>query len=103
MIDVQTSLVDILSWRAKHQPHRLSYRFLIDGEDQEISITYKGLDLKARAIGATLQNYTLKNDRVILLLPSGLEFIAAFLGCLYAGVIAIPLPPPHPAGPSKSL
>ena len=103
MIDVQTSLVDILSWRAKHQPHRLSYRFLIDGEDQEISITYKGLDLKARAIGATLQNYTLKNDRVILLLPSGLEFIAAFMGCLYAGVIAIPLPPPHPARLKKTL
>jgi len=103
MTDVQTSLVDILSWRAKHQPHRLSYRFLIDGEDQEISITYKGLDLRARSIGATLQNYTSKNDRVVLLLPSGLEFIASFLGCLYAKVIAIPLPPPHPARLKKTL
>lgn len=103
MIDVQTSLVDILSWRAKHQPHRLSYRFLIDGEKEEVSITYRGLDLKARSIGATLQTYTKKKDRVILLLPSGLEFIAAFLGCLYANVIAIPLPPPHPLRLKKTL
>ena len=103
MIDFQTSLVDILSWRANHQPHKLAYRFLIDGENEEVSITYKELDLKARSIGSTLQTYTKKNDRVILLLPSGLEFIAAFLGCLYARVIAIPLPPPHPARVKKSL
>lgn len=103
MIDFQTSLVDILSWRANHQPHKLAYRFLIDAENEEVSITYKELDLKARSIGSTLQTHTKKNDRVILLLPSGLEFIAAFLGCLYARVIAIPLPPPHPARVKKSL
>ena len=103
MIDFQTSLVDILSWRANHQPHKLSYRFLLDGENEEVSMTYKELDLKARSIGSTLQTHTKKNDRVILLLPSGLEFIAAFLGCLYANVIAIPLPPPHPARVKKSL
>ena len=103
MIDFQTSLVDILSWRADHQHHKLAYRFLIDGENEEVSITYKELDLKTRSIGSTLQTHTKKNDRVILLLPNGLEFIAAFLGCLYARVVAIPLPPPHPARVKKSL
>ncbi|MCM8569380.1 fatty acyl-AMP ligase [Gramella jeungdoensis] len=103
MVDLQNSLVDILSWRANHQPHKLAYRFQLDGENDELSITYKELDLKARSIGSTLQNYTKKFDRVILLLPCGLEFIAAFLGCLYARVIAIPLPPPHPARVKKTL
>lgn len=103
MVDVQNSLVDILSWRANHQPHKLAYRFLLDGESEEVSITYKELDLKARSIGSTLQAHAKKYDRAILLLPSGLEFIAAFLGCLYAQVIAIPLPAPHPARVKKSL
>lgn len=103
MVDVPNSLVDILSWRANHQPYKLAYRFLIDGENEEVSITYKELDLKARSIGSTLQAYTKKYDRAILLLPSGLEFIAAFLGCLYANVIAIPLPAPHPVRVKKSL
>ena len=38
-----------------------------------------------------------------MLYPTGLEFIAAFFGCLYAGVIAVPLPPPNLAQPQRSL
>jgi acyl-CoA synthetase (AMP-forming)/AMP-acid ligase II len=38
-----------------------------------------------------------------LLYPAGLEFIAAFFGCLYAGVIAVPLPPPNLAQPQRTL
>ena len=38
-----------------------------------------------------------------MLYPAGLEFIAAFFGCLYAGVIAVPLPPPNLAQPQRTL
>ena len=38
-----------------------------------------------------------------MLYPTGLEFIAAFFGCLYAGVIAVPVPPPNPAQPQRTL
>jgi len=39
----------------------------------------------------------------LLLYPPGLEFIAAFCGCLYAGVIAIPAPPPDAARLKRTL
>jgi amino acid adenylation domain-containing protein len=45
-------------------------------------------------IGAKLQELNQPGARVMLLFPTGLNFIAAFFGCLYAGVIAIPLYPP---------
>ena len=98
-----TSLVDTLRWRASDQPHKLAYRFLEDGEYDEVSITYEELDRRARSIGAILQASTKAGDRALLLLPAGLDFIAAYLGCLYAKVIAIPVPPPHPARLEKSL
>lgn len=97
------SLVDILRWRAEHQPHRLAYRFLIDGEFDEIAFTYEALDRRARSIGALLQSCTAEGDRVLILFPPGLDFIAAYFGCQYARVIAIPSYPPHPVRIEKSL
>ncbi|HEY0680639.1 MAG TPA: fatty acyl-AMP ligase [Chitinophagaceae bacterium] len=98
-----TSLVDILQWRAKFQPNRLAYRFLTDGENKEDVFSYEELDQRARSIGAMLQISANAGDRVLLLLPPGLDFIAAFFGCLYAGVIAVPAYPPHPARLEKML
>jgi len=55
------------------------------------------LDEKARAIAAYLQSQLSVGDRVLLVYPQGLESIAAFFGCLYAGVVAIPAPAPEAA------
>src|SRR5690242_9825632 len=88
------TLVDILRWRALHQPERQSYIFLSDGEQQEEVVTYGQLDGQARSIAATLQKRIGRGERALLLYPPGLEYIAAFLGCLYAGVIAVPVYPP---------
>ena len=99
MTHMPTSLVDILQWRAKNQPNQLAYRFLKDGEYDEVILTYEDLDRRARSIGALLQSNLKVGDRAILLFPPGLDFIAAFLGCLYAKIVAIPAYPPHPARP----
>ncbi len=37
----------------------------------------------------------MSGERALLLYPAGLEFIAAFFGCLYAGVVAVPAYPPR--------
>ncbi|HEU5131743.1 MAG TPA: fatty acyl-AMP ligase, partial [Pyrinomonadaceae bacterium] len=58
-------------------------------------MTYADLDRDARAIAAWLQTTTSRDDRVLLLYPPGLEYIKAFFGCLYAGVIAVPAYPPR--------
>ena len=90
-----TTLVELLRWRGTHQPDRLAYTFLVDGENVERNLTYGELDRQARAIGATLQQMGAAGERVLLLYPSGLDYIAAFFGCLYAGAIAVTAYPPH--------
>ena len=88
------SLVDLMSQRAIYQKNQTAYTFLKDGEQKEVSISYGELDRKARLIGGVLQNLGLRGKRALLIYSPGLEFIAAFFGCLYAGVIAIPAYPP---------
>lgn len=84
-------LVDVLSQRALKQPEQTAYIFLGDGERETDRLTYQELDLKARAIASKLQSLDLANERVLLAYPSGLDFIAAFYGCLSAGVVAVPV------------
>ncbi|MDR5729099.1 MAG: fatty acyl-AMP ligase [Terriglobia bacterium] len=98
-----STLVEILRWRAFQQPEQRIYTYLVDGEVEGDDLTYEALDRQARSIGALLQSYRATGERALLLYPASLEFIAAFFGCLYAGVIAIPLAPPNPAKPQRTL
>ncbi|ELS02022.1 acyl-CoA synthetase (AMP-forming)/AMP-acid ligase II [Xenococcus sp. PCC 7305] len=90
------TLIDILQYRASSQPDQTIYTFLVDGETEEITLTYKQLNQKAKAIAAGLQSLGAPQERILLLYPPGLGFIEAFFGCLYAGAIAIPAYPPRP-------
>jgi polyketide synthase 12 len=91
------SLVDLLTTHATHQPDRTAYRHLVtgdlDGEIQEIS--YARLATRSRAVAAWLQERGLAGSRAMLLYPPGLEFICGYLGCLSAGVVAVPGVPPQ--------
>jgi acyl-CoA synthetase (AMP-forming)/AMP-acid ligase II len=89
------SLVQLLRHRAEHHPDRVAYTFLADGETETASLTYGILDRQARAIAALLQSCCVPGEHALLLYPSGLEFIAAFFGCLYAQVLAVPVYPPR--------
>lgn len=85
-----------MRYRAQIQPDRLAYRFLQDGDDETARLSYGQLDQQAQAIAAQLQSLNLAGERALLLYPSGLDFVAAFFGCLYASVVAIPAYPPRP-------
>ena len=87
----RATFVDILQWRAFQQPHDRAYIFLVDGENEERCLTYRELELRARSIGALLQTCVCAGERVLLFFPPGLEYLEAFWGCLYAGVIAVPV------------
>ena len=86
-----STIVDILLDRSASQSNHIAYTFLADGENESGSCTYKELDLQAKAIAFELLTKVKPGDRALLVYPytAGLEFIAAFLGCLYAGVIAV--------------
>jgi amino acid adenylation domain-containing protein len=88
------NLIEVLATRACEQPGELAYTFLVDGDDETLAMTYGELDSRARAIGARLQQVGAAGGRVLLLFPPGLDFIAAFWGCLYAGAVAVPAYPP---------
>jgi amino acid adenylation domain-containing protein len=87
--------VAVLRARAVQQPSTLAYTFLLDGETEEAHLTYADLDRRARTIGAVLRSLGESGKRALLLYPPGLEYIVALFGCFYAGVVAIPLYPPH--------
>ncbi len=89
------TLFEILRDRGQYQPDQLAYIFLQNGETESGSLTYGELDRQARAIAAQLQSLQAKGERALLLFQPGLEFIAAFFGCLYAGVVAVPAYPPR--------
>ncbi|MGI9447459.1 MAG: aminotransferase class I/II-fold pyridoxal phosphate-dependent enzyme, partial [Pirellulales bacterium] len=89
------TIVDLLRQRAAYRPHDRAFTFLVDGENEELNITYAELDQRARTIGAWLMDQGMSGKRVLLLYPSGLDFIAAFMGCLYGGAIAVPAYPPR--------
>jgi acyl-CoA synthetase (AMP-forming)/AMP-acid ligase II len=89
------TLMDVVRYHATHRPDQVAYVYLEDGESDEHPITFRELDRQARAFAAHLQSVVKAGDRALLLYPSGLEFIVAFLGCLYADVIAIPTTVPH--------
>jgi acyl-CoA synthetase (AMP-forming)/AMP-acid ligase II len=65
-----------------------------DADDGRISLTYEELDRKARAVSAALLTRCSPGDRALLLYPEGVDFTTAFVGCLYAGVVAVPSPLP---------
>lgn len=89
------TLVELLRHRASYQPNEQAFVFLVDGESETVEITYAELDRQARRLAAQLINMDLQGERALLLYPAGLEFIIAFFGCLYAGVVAVPAYPPR--------
>ena len=89
------SLVELVRSRAETEGHRKLYTFLSEGSTPERSLSYAELDRRARAIGACLQDSNAAGQRVLLLFPPGLDYIAAFFGCLYANAIAVPAYPPR--------
>ncbi|WP_161990348.1 type I polyketide synthase [Streptomyces alboflavus] len=97
------TLVALLRRHAAHRPDALAYRFLGTADAPargaapapgESSWTYLDLDLRARHVAALLQREGATGEPVLLLHPPGLDYIAAFFGCLYAGAIAVPAYPP---------
>jgi acyl-CoA synthetase (AMP-forming)/AMP-acid ligase II len=57
--------------------------------------SFQELDRGAREVAAWLSTRHDAAQPVLLLFEPGLDFWRAFLGCLYAGVVAIPAPLPH--------
>lgn len=73
----------------------LAYEFYVGSNQPNDRLTYRELRHKSLAIAYHLKTRNLRGARVLLIYPGGLEFIAAFLGCLSAGAVAVPIYPPR--------
>ncbi len=90
-----SNLIDLLRGRATNTPDRAVFIFLRDGVTPVETVTFAALDRRARETAAWLQPRFPPGARALLLYPPGVEFVVAFLGCVYAGLIAVPAYPPR--------
>jgi len=86
---------ELLARRCEQDPDFPAFAFLNDGETVSAELTFRQLDTRARPVAASLRGHAVQGDRALLLYPPGLDFIQAFWGCLYAGIVAVPLFPPR--------
>ncbi|HEY6560129.1 MAG TPA: fatty acyl-AMP ligase [Polyangiaceae bacterium] len=103
MMDKARSFGEVVRRRSDADDGRPMLRFLANGERESEAWSYAELDRRARAIAARLQASCDAGDRALLLYPPGLEYVAALIGCFYAGVIAVPAYPPDPARLGRTL
>ncbi|MFI5496356.1 amino acid adenylation domain-containing protein [Actinoplanes sp. NPDC051859] len=89
---------EVLSTAARQQSAKRAFSFHTERPGEAVVLDYAALDRRARAIAADLLDRGLHGRTALLLFPAGLEYVATFFGCLYAGVIAVPAYPParHP-------
>ncbi|MEU4732536.1 fatty acyl-AMP ligase [Streptomyces sp. NPDC023588] len=94
--DMHDHLVNWLEKHAREIPDRPAVTFVRhpDGKPVEETLTYAELDREARRVAAWLRERCDFGDRVLLLYGTGLEFVKVLIGCMYAGVIAVPAPMP---------
>lgn len=89
------SLVELLKYWAKAAPDAKAFVFLRDGQSDEESVTYGELDRRARLLAGLLSKSTKVGDAALINHQPGLDYIVAFFGCLYRGLVAVPVYPPR--------
>ncbi|XP_054028555.1 disco-interacting protein 2 homolog A isoform X5 [Dryobates pubescens] len=98
-------LADVLQWRAQTTPdHPL---FLLLNSKGTVASTASCIQLHKRAerVAVALMEKGRLNvgDHVALVYPPGVDLIATFYGCLYAGCVPITVRPPHPQNLATTL
>ncbi|MFI4954285.1 MAG: AMP-binding protein, partial [Gammaproteobacteria bacterium] len=87
------TLTALLNWRTENQPNQIIFHFHKNLNEYE-SITYSQLKERAQQLAGIILSYTEPGDKVLIVLPPGLDYIVAFFATLYAGTIAVPIYPP---------
>ncbi|HEY2945355.1 MAG TPA: GNAT family N-acetyltransferase [Vicinamibacteria bacterium] len=90
-----SSFVDVVRARAAFDGSRTAFT-LVEADGGEQPLTYAELDRRARALAVMLAGRGLAGERALIVVPPGLEYVVALIGCFYAGVVAVPAYPPGP-------
>lgn len=88
------SLVDVLREGAEKTPDSVAITYLVDGEEVEEKYTFSELDALAKRLSLKILDNCKSGDRVVLFSERSVDVFLYFIGCQYAGVVAIPVAPP---------
>lgn len=94
----QSAVLSMLHGRASLRPHDVAFTFTdYDGDNEGVreSVTWSQLSSRTLDVARELRSHGSVGDRAAILAPQSLDYIAAFLGSMQAGLIAVPLPLPH--------
>ncbi|WP_373087797.1 fatty acyl-AMP ligase [Sneathiella sp.] len=86
---------DLLSKRAELHGSRIAFSYRESGSDATKQISYRELFTNARQIASHLSHIVVTGDRILIFHNSGLGFIQALWGCIFAGAVAVPAFPPR--------
>jgi len=89
------TIFEIVEFWSDIHPHQSAIEYLPD-DGPKLAITYRELSDRAHRVASQVRQVCGAGDRVIMLLPPGPDFIVGFLGCLHAGVLAVPATEPKP-------
>lgn len=102
-MNLLSSFVDVVRKRAEADPERVLFSVLREGHRTPETLTAAALDQQAQAVAGTLEAMGAQGRTVLLLFPTGLDFLSAFFGCLYAGALAIPAPLPEASRLARTM
>ncbi|XP_039768433.1 disco-interacting protein 2 homolog A isoform X3 [Ornithorhynchus anatinus] len=98
-------LADVLQWRAQTTPDHPLFLLLNSKGTVASTATCVQLHKKAERVAIALmeKGRLSVGDHVALVYPPGVDLIATFYGCLYAGCVPITVRPPHPQNLATTL
>ncbi|WP_313918934.1 non-ribosomal peptide synthetase [Tahibacter sp.] len=89
------TLIDRLREHVRRSPDGPAFTFLRDGLEVDAVLSWRNLWDCSAALARLLRAQGFADTNVLLAFPAGLEFIVAFVGCLMAGAVAVPMPVPR--------
>lgn len=101
-----TTLISLIDRNIANVGQMVAYRYLDFGRSPEgevLELTWSQLDVRMRAIGARIQQGASRGERVAVLAPQGLDYVAGFYAAVKSGAIAVPLFAPELPGHAERL
>lgn len=93
-----TSVFNALQTRPSTHPNELVYSYANEDGKIEHELNWSQLSAKTNSMTGFLRTECGLNqgDRVLLVYPPSIEFVIAFVGCMRAGLVPVPVYPPNP-------
>ena len=95
------TIIDVVGSHARRRPEKRAFAFLgitAAGFGITRELSYGELHTSASRVGRALRASYAPGKRVLVACPPGPDFLIAFFGALYGGVIPVPAPVPAGAG-----